>query len=88
VIASAVTNAAVTDPALTPRPIFLYCARGTILSCSATFSGAAAAIRVDLAIARRGALRNGLSNSIELKDSAELRNNVTDSTSRDDFAGE
>ena len=39
-------------------------------------------------IARRGALRNGLSNSIELKDSAELRNNVTDSTSRDDFAGE
>jgi hypothetical protein len=88
VIASAVTNAAVTDPALTPRPIFLYCARANILSCSATFSGAAAAIRVDLAIARRGALKNGLANSIELKDSAELRNNVTDSTSRDDFAGE
>jgi Tfp pilus assembly protein PilV len=86
-ITGSVTNSAVTSPALTPRPIFLYCARVDILSCAATFSGASAAIRVDLAIARRGALATGLHNSVELKDAAELRNNVSDSASRDDDAG-
>jgi Tfp pilus assembly protein PilV len=87
-ITGSVTNSAVTDPALTPRPIFLYCARVDILTCSASFSGTSAAIRVDLAIARRGALATGLHNSVELKDVAELRNNVSDSASRDDAAGE
>jgi Tfp pilus assembly protein PilV len=87
-IAGSVTNSAVTNPAATPRPIFLYCSRADILSCSATFSAASAAMRVDLAIARRGNLRSGLRNSVELKDSAELRNNVTDTASRDDFASE
>jgi hypothetical protein len=86
--AGSVSNSAATDPAVTPRPIFLYCARADILSCSATFSGAAAAIRVDLAIARRGALRTGLRNSVELKDAAELRNSVTDGSTRDDAPSE
>jgi type II secretory pathway pseudopilin PulG len=87
-VSGSVTNSAVIDNTLTPRPIFLYCTRATVLTCSPTFSTNAAAIRVDLAIARRGTLRSGLKNSIELKDAAELRNNVTDTSSRDDSASE
>jgi type II secretory pathway pseudopilin PulG len=86
-ITGSVTNAAVTNATNIPRPIFLYCARTSAETCSATFSGLAAAIRVELAIARRGTLRNGLGNSIDLKDTAELRNNVSDSSTRDDGPG-
>jgi hypothetical protein len=84
VVADSVTNSAETNPANIPRPILLYCSRATAQTCGATFSQAAAAIRVELAIARRGTLSNGLANSIDLKDAAELRNNVSDATSRDD----
>jgi type II secretory pathway pseudopilin PulG len=83
-ISGSVTNSAVTDATLTPRPIFLFCDRVNILTCSATFASSSAALRVELAIARRGTLRRGLNNSVELKDSAELRNNVTDDSARDD----
>ena len=84
VIAGSVTNSAETNAANTPRPILLYCSRVSAQTCSATFSSAAAAIRVELAIARRGTLKQGLANSIDLKDAAELKNNLTDSNSRDD----
>lgn len=90
VITGSVTNAAETNAANTPRPIFLYCERVSIAqtqTCSSTFSAGAAAIRVELAIARRGTLNRGLANSIDLKDAAELRNNVTSSDSRDDGPG-
>src|SRR4051794_11721661 len=86
-IAGSITNSAVIDATNIPRPIFLYCSRATAQTCSATFSSVAAAIRVELAIARRGTLRNGLANSIDLKDTAELRNNVTDTATRDDGPG-
>jgi type II secretory pathway pseudopilin PulG len=87
VTTNAVTNSAETNPANIPRPIFLYCSRVNAQTCSATFSTAAAAIRVELAIARRGTLNSGLANSIDLKDAAELRNNVSDRDSRDDSPG-
>jgi type II secretory pathway pseudopilin PulG len=86
-ITGSVTNAAETNAANIPRPIFLYCDRTAAQTCSATFSAIAAAIRVELAIGRRGTLRNGLANSIDLKDTAELRNNLSDPSARDDGPG-
>jgi Tfp pilus assembly protein PilW len=75
VLTGSVTNSAVTSAtAPAPGPIFTYCARATALSCSATFSALPSELHVELAIARRGTLRNGLGNSIDLKQGVELRN--------------